>query len=703
MFGVGLELVRRVVEHGAFEAHFADHLAAAEEGRHRLEVLAPPNAPVPVGPHILCPVVEIAADGGDVDRHVRHRLRAVDQGRDAAPAPSRQISRTGLMVPGTFDTWVTPSSFVRRHRLNSASRSSVPSSRMSATLILAPVRCATSCHGTMLAWCSMRVSRMESPGFSRGKGHEYAARLIAKVVPLLGRCRRRARWRRRRACRAPRRPRSPRPRARARRLTLAIVGDGRNQSTALITVAGFWAGVRRIQVHQRLCRGPRAAAAGNRRGSRSSRRWVGLMRRSRRQRSSAASSGAQRLVVDAGDDLARQNAAVSNRRASVSGFRASAGGNSAVASSWPTVAHARPSLRRRGSSTGCCSISACSDNSRFLFDNSASLPSAPARIDAAMEHRARTPRREAAPDSEQPVSRAILDAEAGIGRGVAVAQQHAIGCSIRALALEGARSVRAATARGASSVESLVLRLAREHRVGSARTRACATCACCGRAQPLPRGWPDMRSALPRPAWSPGRWVRRVRGRAVAQVIEMAQVAAKDGIRRAPTTRDERGVSRDSRRPVDADEPSATSAALAADTSSAAWRRCMKLAARGSVASATGRLLGRPSRQRADRSLSAASNAVDEHHARRRDRSQRRHGASGNARGACASAGDEARRSARAAGVSSVRCAGGRPSRNASSARRGGVVAVETGRGESSRALIIKPPFPGRCRSFTQA
>ena len=98
---------------------------------------------------------------------------------------SRQISRTGLTVPSTLLTWVTPSSFTSGViAACSASRSSAPSGVSSATLIVAPVRSATSCHGTMLAWCSMRVSRIASPGFSRGSAHEYATRLIAKVVPL---------------------------------------------------------------------------------------------------------------------------------------------------------------------------------------------------------------------------------------------------------------------------------------------------------------------------------------------------------------------------------------------------------------------------------------------------------------------------------------------------------------------------------------
>ena len=85
----GLELVRRVVEHGALEAHLADHLAAADEGRHRGEVLAPRPQRAGAGraAHLVAGEgVEIAADRGDVDGAVRRGLRAVDDGDDAAPA-----------------------------------------------------------------------------------------------------------------------------------------------------------------------------------------------------------------------------------------------------------------------------------------------------------------------------------------------------------------------------------------------------------------------------------------------------------------------------------------------------------------------------------------------------------------------------------------------------------------------------------------
>ncbi len=98
---------------------------------------------------------------------------------------SRQISRTGLTVPSTLETWARASSLTSAViAARNASRSSAPSAVISATLTVAPVRCATSCQGTMLAWCSMRDTRMVSPARSRGSAHEYATRFSAKVAPL---------------------------------------------------------------------------------------------------------------------------------------------------------------------------------------------------------------------------------------------------------------------------------------------------------------------------------------------------------------------------------------------------------------------------------------------------------------------------------------------------------------------------------------
>ena len=47
----------------------------------------------------------------------------------------------------------------------------------------APVACATCCHGTRLAWCSICVSKISSPARRNLRPHALATRLIDIVVP----------------------------------------------------------------------------------------------------------------------------------------------------------------------------------------------------------------------------------------------------------------------------------------------------------------------------------------------------------------------------------------------------------------------------------------------------------------------------------------------------------------------------------------
>ena len=87
--GTGFELVRRIGEGRAFEAHLADHFAAAEERRHRLEMFTagPKHAGSGRTEHLVAGQgIEVAAERAHVDRQVRRRLRTVDQQRDAATA-----------------------------------------------------------------------------------------------------------------------------------------------------------------------------------------------------------------------------------------------------------------------------------------------------------------------------------------------------------------------------------------------------------------------------------------------------------------------------------------------------------------------------------------------------------------------------------------------------------------------------------------
>ncbi|MNI18140.1 hypothetical protein D3C73_715370 [compost metagenome] len=89
VWGAGFELVRGIVEHGAVEADFLDHLAAAQERRHRVQVLAtgPQRTSAGRAAHLVAgDGVEVAADRGDIDLAVRCGLRAVDHGDDAALA-----------------------------------------------------------------------------------------------------------------------------------------------------------------------------------------------------------------------------------------------------------------------------------------------------------------------------------------------------------------------------------------------------------------------------------------------------------------------------------------------------------------------------------------------------------------------------------------------------------------------------------------
>ncbi len=91
----GLELPRDVVELGPAEVDLADHLAAGEERRHRLEQR--PAAPQRARPgrrqHLVAAErVEVAPDGRDVDRDVRHGLGAVDQHQRARlVGPARHV------------------------------------------------------------------------------------------------------------------------------------------------------------------------------------------------------------------------------------------------------------------------------------------------------------------------------------------------------------------------------------------------------------------------------------------------------------------------------------------------------------------------------------------------------------------------------------------------------------------------------------
>jgi len=98
---------------------------------------------------------------------------------------SRTYSRTGLMVPRTFDTCVMVTSLIppdsRCWRKSSWTR--WPSSVSPTYFKCAPFCLARSCQGTMLLWCSISVRRIPSPRPTFVRPHDCATRLIASVVP----------------------------------------------------------------------------------------------------------------------------------------------------------------------------------------------------------------------------------------------------------------------------------------------------------------------------------------------------------------------------------------------------------------------------------------------------------------------------------------------------------------------------------------
>src|SRR6476646_7963434 len=81
-----LELPGDVVEVAPPEVDLADHLAAGQEGRHRLEQLAPsPQRPrAHRAEHLVAAEhADIGAELLAVDPHVRDRLRAIDEDQRA--------------------------------------------------------------------------------------------------------------------------------------------------------------------------------------------------------------------------------------------------------------------------------------------------------------------------------------------------------------------------------------------------------------------------------------------------------------------------------------------------------------------------------------------------------------------------------------------------------------------------------------------
>ena len=88
--------------------------------------------------------------------------------RNSAPTEwaSSPISRSGGITPVTFDCPVTATILVRSVT-SDGSTSRRPSGSSLNHLSVAPVRSASCCHGTRLAWCSISEMTISSPGLQR--------------------------------------------------------------------------------------------------------------------------------------------------------------------------------------------------------------------------------------------------------------------------------------------------------------------------------------------------------------------------------------------------------------------------------------------------------------------------------------------------------------------------------------------------------
>ncbi len=115
---------------------------------------------MPVGPHILWPVK--ATKSAPSACTSSGMCGAAWEASISTSAPTswarRTIASTGLTVPMMLETSVKETIFVFSVMTSSMlDRSSRPSSVRPNHFSFAPVRCESSCHGTMLEWCSISV------------------------------------------------------------------------------------------------------------------------------------------------------------------------------------------------------------------------------------------------------------------------------------------------------------------------------------------------------------------------------------------------------------------------------------------------------------------------------------------------------------------------------------------------------------------
>jgi hypothetical protein len=91
-----------------------------------------------------------------------------------------------LIVPKVFEVWVTATILVLsvRYSSNKPMQSS-PVSLKGNTFNCAFFSSQTSCHGTILEWCSISVISTSSPSWINSLPKEAATKFIDSVVPLV--------------------------------------------------------------------------------------------------------------------------------------------------------------------------------------------------------------------------------------------------------------------------------------------------------------------------------------------------------------------------------------------------------------------------------------------------------------------------------------------------------------------------------------
>ena len=143
--GAGLELPRQLVPGGGVEVDARDHVAAAEERPHRLEQLAAAVQHADAGGAeclVAGPGVEVGAELVGASTGIWGTAWAASTSVTAPAARARStISRTGLIVPSTFETCATATSFTRPSASTESSSSS-DSSPCSSTAQVAQPRAA---------------------------------------------------------------------------------------------------------------------------------------------------------------------------------------------------------------------------------------------------------------------------------------------------------------------------------------------------------------------------------------------------------------------------------------------------------------------------------------------------------------------------------------------------------------------------------